>query len=93
MAQYLTDVTVVSSRGQVVLPKPIRESMMINAGTRLLVISDGQSIILKPVTIPDISEFQHLMDAAAAWANEVGLKEEDISSAIKAVRKRKKASE
>ena len=93
MTQYLTDVTSVSSKGQVVLPKQIRESLMIGAGTRMLVISDGQSIVLKPLARPDISEFQNLMDAAAAWAEDVGMKEEDVASAVAAVRRRKKATD
>ena len=93
MTQYLTDVTSVSSKGQVVLPKQIRESLMIDAGTRMLVISDGQSIVLKPLARPDISEFQNLMDAAAAWAEDVGMKEEDVASAVAAVRRRKKVTD
>ena len=91
MAQYVTDVTALSSKGQVVLPKLIRESMKIEPGARLIVISDGSSIILKPVPMPDITEFQNLMDAASAWAAEVGMVEEDITNAIKTVRRRKKA--
>ena len=90
MTQYMTDVTAVSSKGQVVLPKPIRDRLMIETGTKLLVISDGENIILKPFAMPDISEFRELMDAAASWANDVGMKEEDIASAVKSVRGRKK---
>ena len=91
MAQFFTDVTAVSSRGQVVLPKPIRDSMQLAPGARLLVISDGNNILLKPVAMPDISEFQSLMDAASSWADEVGMTEEDIASAIKTVIRRKRA--
>ena len=47
MTQYMTDVTAVSSKGQVVLPKQSRESLMIEAGTKMLVISDGQSFYSK----------------------------------------------
>ena len=90
MTHYLTDVTSISTKGQVVLPKAIRDSMTLQSGTKLLVISDGQSIMLKPIDMPDISEFQGFMEAAAAWADEVGMKEEDIASAITAVRDRKK---
>ena len=90
MTQYLTDVTSVSTKGQVVLPKSIRDSLTLQSGTKLLVVSDGQSIVLKPIEMPDISEFQGLMEAASSWADEVGMTENDISSAIKAVRNRKK---
>ena len=93
MEQYITDVTALSSKGQVVLPKLIRDSMRIEPGTRLIVISDGSSIILKPVPMPDITEFRQLMDAASAWAKEVGMTEEDITSAIKTVRGRRESKE
>lgn len=86
---YVTDVTAVSSKGQIVLPKSIRESLCIIPGVKLIVISDGTNILLKPIPEPDISEFQELMDAAASWASEVGLKEADISSAIQSVRRKK----
>lgn len=92
MTQYLTDVTSVSTKGQVVLPKSIRDSLTLQSGTKLLVVSDGRSIVLKPIEMPDISEFQNLMEAAASWADEVGMTEEDISSAIATVRSRKRVN-
>ena len=90
MTQYLSDIAAVSSKGQVVLPKAIRDSLQIGAGSRLMVISDGNSIILKPIPTPDISEFHTLMETASGWAAEVGMKEEDITSAVKAVRSRRR---
>ena len=90
MTQYLSDITAVSSKGQVVLPKAMRDSLQIEAGTRLMVISDGTSIILKPIPKPDLSEFQTLMEAASGWAAEVGMTEADITDAVKAVRGRHK---
>ena len=90
MTQYMTDITAVSSKGQIVLPKVIRDTMQIEPGAKLMVISDGVSIILKPVSMPDISEFQTLMEASSAWTAEIGMKEEDITSAIKTVRNRRK---
>ena len=89
MIQYLTDIAAVSSKGQVVLPKAMRDSLRIDSGTKLMVISDGNSIILKPIPKPDLSEFQTLMEAASGWAAKVGMTEEDIPSAIKTVRSRR----
>ena len=91
MSQYVSDITVVSSKGQVVLPKAIREKLQIVPGVKLMVFSDGNSILLKPIPEPDISEFRNLMDAASKWATDVGMTEEDIDSAIKTVRSRRKA--
>ena len=93
MSQYVSDITAVSSKGQVVLPKAIREKLQIVPGVKLMVFSDGNSILLKPIPEPDISEFRNLMDAASKWATDVGMTEEDIDSAIKTVRSRRKATE
>ena len=90
MSQYMSDITALSSKGQVVLPKAIRESMGIDTGAKLMVISDGNSIVLKPVVMPDIDECRKMMDSANKWAKEVGMTEGDISDAIKEVRKRRK---
>lgn len=92
MNTYISDVTAVSSKGQVVLPKAIRDDLQIEPGVKLMVISDGTSILLKPIPEPDISEFRNLLDAAANWADEVGMTEDDISSAIKSVRKAKRSA-
>ena len=81
-------VTTVSSKGQVVIPKTIREQLNLESGRPLVVFSDGSNILLKPILRPDISEFRALMDATAAWAKDVGLTEEDITDAIKTVRNR-----
>ena len=87
MSQFLTDVTAVSSRGQVVLPKAIRDALSLIPGAKLMVLSDGENILLKPIRKPDLSEFQKMMDQSAKWAEEVGMKEEDIDDAVKQVRK------
>lgn len=87
MSQYLTEVTAVSSKGQIVLPKTIRDSLALRSGTRLMVMSDGENILLKPIRRPDISEFRQMMDQAAQWASDAGMTEEDISDAIREARK------
>ncbi len=54
MAQLAT--TTVSSRGQVVIPKPLREELHLNKGDSLLIIKKGESLILKKLTLEDIAE-------------------------------------
>lgn len=90
MPQYVSEITTVSSKGQVVLPMSIRNAMNIQPGAKLMIFSDGESILLKPIIEPDASEVRAMLDAANAWAAEVGLSEEDIEDAIKTVRTRKK---
>lgn len=90
MMQYLSDITAVSSKGQVVLPKAIRDKLQIVPGVKMMVFSDGISILLKPIPEPDITEFKELMDATAFWASDVGMTENDIPDAIKTVRAKRK---
>ena len=90
MTQYLSEMTSVSSKGQIVLPKAIRNSLNLIPGSKLMVFSDGNNILMKPVIQPDISEFQQMMDDAQKWAEEVGLTEDDITDAIRTVRNRRK---
>ena len=89
-SNYITEVTAVSSKGQVVLPKSIRDRLGITPGVKLMVLSDDTNILLKPIPEPDLSEFNNLMDAAASWASSVGMTEDDITSAIKSVRATRK---
>lgn len=86
MAQYVSDVTALSSKGQIVLPKAIRDYLKLDTGTKLMVFSDGDCILIKPIAKPDLSEFRDLMDAAETWAARVGMTEDDIADAIKTVR-------
>ena len=86
----IAEITSVSSKGQVVLPKAIRDEMDLNTGSKLVIFTDGKNILLKPITMPDLSEFESLMKESKKWAEKVGMKQSDIDDAIKTVRKRKK---
>ena len=90
MAQYISDITALSSKGQVVLPKAIRKSLHLETGVKFIIFSDGKNILLKPIEQPNMKEFENLLDNAKVWAKENGLTEEDIRDAIKTVRRRKK---
>ena len=90
MSNMITEITVMSSRGQVVLPKNIREKLGLYSGSKLMVFSDGDNILLKPIKQPDMSEFTNLMDQAEQWAGDVGMTEDDITEVIKSVRARKR---
>lgn len=56
MTQY--DVTI-SSKGQLVLPKEVRDKFRLSAGSRLKILIDGEQIILRPRSIGD--ELQDLV--------------------------------
>jgi len=55
MAQYeKVDVTVVSSKGQLVIPRSIREKLGIGPKTKLLVYGYQDAVILKKLEVPDV---------------------------------------
>lgn len=89
MESIITEVTALSSKGQIVLPKVIRDSLSLKSGSKLMVFADGDNILLKPIKAPNKKEFANLMQNAKNWAKNVGMQESDISEAIKAVRKNK----
>lgn len=72
------EMTTVSSKGQVVIPADVREEMSLVSGTKLMVVTDGHNILLKPVLTPKLEAFQSLVQKSRQWAKEVGLKRIDI---------------
>ncbi|MDE1873766.1 MAG: AbrB/MazE/SpoVT family DNA-binding domain-containing protein [Candidatus Micrarchaeota archaeon] len=53
MAAYESEVTVVSSKGQVVIPRTVRSKLRIKPKTKLLVYAYDDSIVMKELKIPD----------------------------------------
>jgi AbrB family looped-hinge helix DNA binding protein len=78
--------TKMSSKGQVVIPEEIRNRLNLNSGTKFIVLGEGDSVILKSITPPKISDFRRMMDEAQAQARKVGLKKSNIDEVIKEVR-------
>ncbi len=80
------EVTSVSSKGQVVIPGSIRESLGIRSGTKLMVITDGESVLMKPLEAPKLTAFNRLIAKSRAFARRSNLKHLDIKKAIRKVR-------
>jgi AbrB family looped-hinge helix DNA binding protein len=49
------DVTVVSEKGQVVIPQTIRKRLGIGPKTKLLVYGYEDAVIMKKLTVPDVA--------------------------------------
>ena len=85
-------ITAMSTKGQIVLPKKIRTSLNLGAGTKFVVVSEKNAILLKPIREPSLAEFDALLSRAQQWAREAGITEADVGAAIKSVRKNKRTS-
>ena len=82
-----TEVTSLSSKGQVVIPDKIRKEMGLIPGSKLMVITDGSNLLLKPVEEPKMDVFKKLIEESRKFATTEKLKKDDIEKAIKDTRR------
>lgn len=80
-------ITSVSSKGQVVIPGNIRAKLGIAAGARLMVMTDGENVLMKPVAPPRVEEFSALVAESQKVAKTAGLTKADLQAAITEVRR------
>lgn len=81
--------TRMSSKGQIVIPEEIRTRLGLKAGSQFVVIGEDDTVILKAVHAPDMSDFDRLISGARKQAKEAGMKRADVTEAVKDVRKKK----
>ena len=87
MSEYST--TKMSSRGQVVIPEEIRESLHLKEGDQFIVMGHADTVILRSITPPSMDELEGLMAQASQMAKKAGMKKKDVNLAIKKVRRKK----
>ncbi len=80
-------VTRTSSKGQVVIPKEIREKLGLGKGTMLLTYTTGDRIVLKKLSEPEEGIFSELSESVRKQISELGIEKEDVDRAISEVRK------
>jgi len=82
-----TEVTSLSSKGQVVIPERIRKILNLTTGSKFVVITDGLNLLLKPIEEPKIEIFKGLIAASRKFAKNEKIKKQDLEKAIKDVRR------
>lgn len=78
--------TKMSSKGQIVIPEEIRNSLHLKAGTRFVVVGEGDVVVLKTISPPSFDEFDEIVLQARQAAIESGMEPKDIEDAIGEVR-------
>ena len=88
------DVVVMSSKGQVVVPRDIRDAVNADAGTEFIVYGANDSIILKKIRMPNFSakQLEKLVSENEKRLKKAGYKDEKsvkqlITEAIQETRK------
>ena len=80
----------VSTKGQISIPVSYRKALSIREGSQLVIFSDGENIILKPIELPCEDKLSAALADARKYAEKEGLSEDDIKTAIKESRKSRK---
>ena len=83
----LLETTRLSSKGQVVLPLAIRRKLHLSSGAQFAVVGEGDTVILKKVVPPPLSEIRRLLRESRQYARQVGLTPSNVKQAIQRVRR------
>jgi len=67
----MTQITTVSTKGQLVIPSAMRESLGIKPGTRIAVRTDGSRIVLEPVSKDLIRKLRGITKGGPSMADEL----------------------
>ncbi|HEV8360555.1 MAG TPA: AbrB/MazE/SpoVT family DNA-binding domain-containing protein [Candidatus Thermoplasmatota archaeon] len=79
------EVTTMGEKGQVVIPKTIRDRLGLGNRAKFVVLGQGDTIVLKRLTVPDLErEFEQVVSAMKHKA--LGLTETDVEAEVKAHR-------
>lgn len=68
----IIDVTVLSSKGQIVIPFAARQCLRLNPGARFVLYTDGTNIVLRPIGKRDYAAFRKAIAKARASRGEKG---------------------
>lgn len=81
--------TFVSTKGQIILPKAIRESRRWLAGTRLIVEETIEGVMLKPAPLFPRTEVDQVFGSLKAYYDGPPLSIEDMDAAVMAEARRR----
>ncbi len=81
--------TRMSSKGQVVIPEEIRDRLGLKAGSRFVVIGEGDVVILKALSGPSMNEFGGMIREARKHARKARMKRSDVAKATDKARRGK----
>lgn len=77
------EITSLSTKGQIVIPRSIRNQLNLDTGDKLIVVCDGTNILLKPVLMPSMSEFKTLVEETDKITSELETSPDMLSTFIK----------
>jgi len=79
--------TRLSSKGQIVIPKELRDIMHLEDGEIFAMYGEDDTIVLKRIELPSDSEFKRLLEWGEKFAEDKGITKKDVERAISEYRK------
>ena len=56
------DIAALTSKGQFTIPQRFRDLLGLSTGSKMVIVSDGENLLLKPITVPQSKSFQRVID-------------------------------
>lgn len=79
----MTEIITMSSKGQIVVPKDLRERLGLDTGTNFAIFGKDDTLVLKRVDAPKAREvFEELAAWGREFAKKKGFKEEEVMEKI-----------
>ncbi len=79
----MTEIVTMSSKGQIVVPKSLREQLDMDAGSNFAVFGKDDTLILKKVKVPSVEEvFEKVHKWGTSFAKKKGFNEKDLMNKI-----------
>ena len=79
-------ITRLSSKGQIVLPKALREALGLRSGEIFAMFGEEDTIVLKKIDLPSEAEFEELLKWGEKYAKKHKISKKDIIKAIQETR-------
>lgn len=86
----MVNITKISSKGQIVIPREIREKMNLDEGNLLLVQDSEDSICFKKIELPKIKTWAEAIKPFREAAKKTGFTKEDLFRLIEETKLRPK---
>jgi len=81
-------ITKMSSKGQIVVPKRLRELLGISTGEIFAMFGNDDTIVLKRLNVPSINDFEILLQWGEEFAKRKKVKKGDVAKAIEEIREK-----
>jgi AbrB family looped-hinge helix DNA binding protein len=79
----MTEMVTVGSRGQIAIPADVRDRMELEKGSKLLVVSEGDTILLRKIDESAVeASLEEVLKPMWVEAREAGVDEEDVKELV-----------